>query len=52
MDEVGVGVVNWEKGRRYEGKEVEMGEEVVKEVKKKDKLEWDFRRKEKGVRGL
>ncbi|KJD53970.1 hypothetical protein UZ38_29830, partial [Bacillus amyloliquefaciens] len=52
VDQLPVAVVNSDKGTTYEGKDLHIGDDLVKELKKNDKFDWHFTTKEKALRGL
>ncbi|MCJ2144976.1 YhgE/Pip domain-containing protein [Bacillus sp. B19-2] len=52
VDQLPVAVVNSDKGTTYEGKDLHIGDDLVKELKKNDKFDWHFTTKEKALKGL
>ncbi|MEC1440749.1 YhgE/Pip domain-containing protein [Bacillus sonorensis] len=52
VDQLPVAVVNTDKGTTYEGKDLHIGDDLVKELKKNKKFDWHFTTKENALRGL
>ncbi|MEK5100147.1 YhgE/Pip domain-containing protein [Bacillus sp. FSL W8-0848] len=52
VDQLPVAVVNSDKGATYEGKDLHIGDDLIKELKDNKKFDWHFTTKEKALRGL
>ncbi|MEC0493805.1 YhgE/Pip domain-containing protein [Bacillus glycinifermentans] len=52
VDQLPVAVVNSDKGATYEGKDLHIGDDLIKELKKNKKFDWHFTTKEKALTGL
>ncbi len=52
LDELPVAVVNMDKGATYEGKKLEIGDELVDKLKENPNFKWDFVSEKKGKEGL
>ncbi|MED2943929.1 YhgE/Pip domain-containing protein [Bacillus swezeyi] len=52
VDQLPVAVINSDKGTTYEGKDLHIGDDLVKELKENKKFYWHFTTKEKALKGL
>lgn len=52
LDELPVAVVNNDKGATFEGKELHLGNELVKKLKEKKQFDWHFVNDQEGEQGL
>ena len=53
VDQLPVAVVNLDEGSHYDGKTLQVGDDLVKELKKNDSFKWHFvDSEEKAIKGL
>ncbi|MGE6630872.1 YhgE/Pip family protein [Bacillus sp. NPDC077027] len=52
VDQLPVAVVNLDEGSNYDGKTLQVGDDLVNELKKKDSFQWHFVDEKKAITGL
>ncbi|OZU88861.1 phage infection protein [Virgibacillus indicus] len=48
-DQIPIGIVNEDAGAKVQGEKINVGDELVKELKKNDSMEWHFNNREKAM---